>query len=107
MNNLKLDSDEASPARAKPKPRNQKKRKLESTCDEDDAEMDVVAAPLPKSVTSDDVEMQQQTLEQEDTKMCTEKKQAAPGKRLVKVKKTRITTVDGYMQAEDYSSFEE
>lgn len=42
----------------------------------------------------------------EDTTMTTGRK-CAPGKRLVKIKKTRITNVDGYMQAEDYTSYEE
>ena len=37
-------------------------------------------------------------LESENTKTSTiEKKKPGPGKRLVKVKKTRITNVDGYM----------
>ena len=46
-------------------------------------------------------------LESEDTKAATDRKPPNPGKKLVKVRKTRYTTVDGYMQAEDYSSYEE
>lgn len=45
-------------------------------------------------------------LESEDTRFATERK-PAPGKKFVKVKKTRYSTVDGFMQAEDYSSFDE
>ena len=45
-------------------------------------------------------------MESEDTRLQTEKK-AAPGKKFVKTVKTRYITVDGYMQAEDYSSYDE
>ena len=44
----------------------------------------------------------------EDTRIETERKPAAPGKMLVKVKKTRtFTDSEGYMVNEDYDSFEE
>lgn len=46
-------------------------------------------------------------LAQEDTKVSTNRKPAQPGKRWVKVKKTRMSNVGGYLEAEDYTSFEE
>lgn len=51
--------------------------------------------------------MQELPIASEDTKACTDRKPAQPGKKWVKVKKTRMSNVDGYLQAEDYTSFEE
>lgn len=45
-------------------------------------------------------------MESEETRFATDRK-PAPGKKLQKIKRTRMSTVDGYMQAEDYWSFEE
>lgn len=46
-------------------------------------------------------------LADEDTKAATGRKPPAPGKKWVRVIRTKMSTVDGYMQAEDYSSYEE
>ena len=44
----------------------------------------------------------------EDTRVETERKVAAPGKKLVKVQKTRtFMDAQGYMVNEDYDSYEE
>jgi len=51
--------------------------------------------------------MQELPIASEDTKACTDRKPTQPGKKWVKVKKTRMSNVDGYLQAEDYTSFEE
>lgn len=46
-------------------------------------------------------------LADEDTKAATGRKPPAPGKKWVRVVKTKMSMEDGYMQAEDYSSYEE
>ncbi len=51
--------------------------------------------------------MENSGIQSEDTKVATERKQPNPGKKLVKVKKTRYVNIDGYMEAEDYFSYEE
>jgi hypothetical protein len=46
-------------------------------------------------------------MQTEDTRVDTVRKEAAPGKMWVKVKKTRTFMASGYMNTEDYESFEE
>lgn len=65
-----------------------------------DLELDVKQGPKQP------VEQDSLMMESEDTRTATARK-PAPGKKFVKVKKTRYSTVDGFMQAEDYSSVEE
>jgi len=74
-----------------------------------ESELEVAAGKLEisevhcKSPTAD-VDM----IHAEDTRIETERKVAAPGKMLVKVKKTRtFIDKDGYMVNEDYDSLEE
>ncbi len=66
-------------------------------------------SPVKQGMAGGDVTMLEHStvIESEDTKAATDRKPLNPGKKLVKVRKTRYTTVDGYMQAEDYSSFDE
>jgi hypothetical protein len=98
---LKLESESEPELMVPARLAGRKKRKVESSCDEMDMmELDVKQGPL-QSVEPDSV-----MLESEDTRTATARK-PAPGKKFVKVKKTRYSTVDGFMQAEDYSSVEE
>ena len=101
MKPLKLESESEPELMVPARLAGRKKRKVESSCDEMDMmELDVKQGPL-QSVEPDSV-----MLESEDTRTATARK-PAPGKKFVKVKKTRYTTVDGFMEAEDYSSVEE
>lgn len=101
MKPLKLESESEPEFMVPARLAGRKKRKVESSCDEMDMmELDVKQGPQ-KPVEPDSV-----MLESEDTRTATARK-PAQGKKFVKVKKTRYTTVDGFMEAEDYSSVEE
>lgn len=98
---LKLETESEPELMVPARVAGRKKRKVESSCDEMDMmELDVKQPPQ-KPVESDSL-----MLESEDTRTATARK-PAPGKKFVKVKKTRYSTIDGFMQAEDYSSVEE
>lgn len=95
---LKLDESESlSESEDESMGRSKRRRKLEET-DEDPM---MVQEDSPKQAPAATVEIE------EDTKAMTDLKPAAPGKKWVKVKKTRMSMTNGYMEAEDYWSMEE
>ena len=72
------------------------------------AELEVVNSKAQIEKNLPTLQHDTEMIQTEDTRVETERKVPAPGKKLVKVQKTRtFMDADGYMVNEDYDSFEE